>query len=140
MASYGPAPLSFPISRAHKRANGGEASTTNLFKMASSDLFSLTAVLRTMADVGPNHPVVQSMTAVYWRGGDEALESALFQPQFFDKIVAWGGENSMRHIRRYLGPGIELVAFDPKTSYSFIGREAFADEATLARRFMILAF
>ena len=34
--------------------------------------------------------------------------------------------------KNYIGPGFELVAFDPKTSISFIGREAFESEATLA--------
>lgn len=105
----------------------------NLLKVASSDLFSMHALLATMAEVGPNHPVVQSICSVYWRGGDAAVESRLFNPQNFDKIVAWGGESSMQHIRKYLGPGFELVAFDPKTSISMIGREAFVDETTMRK-------
>src|SRR5207247_10781373 len=56
----------------------------------------------------------------------------LFRPQFFDKLVAWGGESALRSAKKYIGPGFELVAFDPKTSISLIGHEAFASEATLA--------
>ncbi|SCW75634.1 Acyl-CoA reductase (LuxC) [Sphingobium faniae] len=103
----------------------------NLMKMASSNPFTLTAILQTMAEVAPGHPTVRSFSAVYWRGGDEAVERFIFQPQFFEKIVAWGGEAAIRHVTRYLGPGLELIALDPKQSCSFIGREAFADEATL---------
>src|SRR5262249_18428725 len=33
---------------------------------------------------------------------------------------------------QYLGPGIQLVSFDPKSSISMIGREAFASDDTVA--------
>jgi hypothetical protein len=69
---------------------------------------------------------------VYWRGGDQSVESHLLRPQFFDKLVAWGGEAALRSAKNYIGPGFELVAFDPKTSISFIGCEAFASPETLA--------
>jgi len=105
----------------------------NLLKLPSNDLFTATAILRTMAAVAPGHPVVRSFSAAYWRGGDEAVESVLFRPQFFDKLVAWGGESTIRGALKYVGPGFELVSFDPKTSISLIGREAFASPETLAR-------
>ena len=100
----------------------------NLLKLPSNDLFTATAILRTMAAVAPGHPVVRSFSAVYWRGGDETVESVLFRPQFFDKLVAWGGEATIRGALRYVGPGFELVSFDPKTSISLIGREAFESD------------
>jgi hypothetical protein len=104
----------------------------HLLKLPSNDLFTATATLRIMAKVAPNHPVVRSFSAVYWRGGDQAVESHLLRPQFFDKLVAWGGESALRSAKNYIGPGFELVAFDPKTSISFIGRQAFESERTLA--------
>jgi hypothetical protein len=104
----------------------------HLLKLASNDLFTASATLRTMAAVAPGHPLVRSFSAVYWRGGDQAVESHLLRPQFFDKLVAWGGESALRSAKNYIGPGFELVAFDPKTSISFIGREAFESDATLA--------
>lgn len=104
----------------------------NLLKLPSNDLFTATAILRTMASFAPGHPVVRSFSAAYWRGGDEAVESVLFRPQFFDKLVAWGGEATIRGALRYVGPGFELVSFDPKTSISLIGREAFTSPETLA--------
>jgi hypothetical protein len=102
-----------------------------LMKMPSNDPFTSTAILRTMADIDPRHPVVHSFSAVYWRGGDAAVESALYRPQFFDKIVVWGGEAAVRHAQTYIGPGLQLVSWDPKTSISMVGHEAFASEEIL---------
>jgi hypothetical protein len=113
-------------------AQGALVKAVNLFKMPSSDPFTCVAVLRTMADIDSRHPVVRSMSAVYWRGGDESVERALYRPQYFDKIVAWGGGDAIDNVIRYLGPGIELVSFDPKSSISMIGREAFASKETIA--------
>jgi hypothetical protein len=104
----------------------------SLIKLPSNDLFSATAILRIMAAIAPDHPVVRSFTAVYWRGGDQAVEARIFQPQYFDKLIAWGGESTIRNALKHVGPGFELISFDPKTSISFIGREAFAPGADLA--------
>jgi hypothetical protein len=103
----------------------------NLFKMGSSDPFMAVAFLRTMLEVDANHPVPRSMSAVYWRGGDERIERAIYRPQYFDKIVAWGGGDAINNVIKYLGPGFQLVSFDPKTSISMIGVEAFASDETL---------
>jgi hypothetical protein len=114
-------------------AQGAMVKAVNLFKMASSDPFTTVAILRTMAQIDPDHAIVRSMSAVYWRGGDERIEPILYRPQYFDKIVAWGGGDAIANVVKYLGPGFQLVSFDPKTSISMIGREAFASEATLDR-------
>ncbi|MEV0669939.1 acyl-CoA reductase [Mycobacterium sp. NPDC050441] len=113
-------------------AQGALVKAVSLFKMPSSDPFTTVAVLRTMAEIDPNHPVVQSMSAVYWAGGDEAIERTIYRPQYFDKIVAWGGGPAINNVIKYLGPGIQLVSFDPKSSISMIGREVFASDEVLA--------
>lgn len=110
---------------------GALVKAINVFKMPSSDPFTCVAMLRTMADVDPEHPVVKSMSAVYWKGGDERIESTIYRPQYFDRIVAWGGGDAINSIVKYLGPGIQLVSFDPKTSISMIGPEGFADDAVI---------
>jgi hypothetical protein len=106
--------------------------SVSLFKMASADPFSTVAFLRTMADVDPNHPVVQSMSAIYWRGGDDTVERILYRPQYFDKLVAWGGGDAINNVMKYIGPGFQLVSFDPKTSISMVGKEAFESDEALA--------
>lgn len=113
-------------------AQGALVKAVNLFKMPSSDPFTTVAVLRTMAEIDPDHPVVASMSAVYWAGGDETVERTLYRPQYFDKIVAWGGGPAIGNVIKYLGPGIQLVSFDPKSSISMIGREVFGSEEVVA--------
>ena len=112
-------------------AQGAMVKAINLFKMSSSDPFTMVAILRTMADIDPHHPIVKSMSAVYWRGGDTSVERVLYRPQYFDKIVAWGGGDAINNVIQYLGPGLQLVSFDPKTSISIVGKEAFASDQTL---------
>jgi hypothetical protein len=114
--------------------------SVSLFKMASADPFSTVAFLRSMAQVDPDHPVVRSMSAVYWRGGDESVERTLYRPQYFDKLVAWGGGDAINNVMKYVGPGFQLVSFDPKTSISMVGKEAFADDETIARVAALNAF
>ncbi|MGW0684047.1 acyl-CoA reductase [Streptomyces sp. NPDC002754] len=114
-------------------AQGALVKAVNLFKMSSSDPFTTVAILRTMADIDPAHPVVASMSAAYWRGGDESVERVLYRPQYFDKIVAWGGGDAIDNVVKYLGPGFQLVSFDPKTSISMLGKEALATDDTIER-------
>jgi Acyl-CoA reductase (LuxC) len=112
-------------------AQGAMVKGINLFKMSSADPFTMVAILRTMAMIDPNHPIVKSMSAVYWRGGDAAIEQVLYRPQYFDKIVAWGGGDAINNVIKYLGPGFQLVSFDPKTSISMVGAEAFVSDEAL---------
>lgn len=105
----------------------------SLLKMASNDVFTAPALLRAVSAVAPGHPLERSFSAVYWRGGDDAVESVLMRPQFFDKLVVWGGAQAVQGAARYVCPGLDLVSFDPKTSISLIGKEAFADGASLRK-------
>lgn len=114
-------------------AQGALVKAVNLFKMPSADPFTMVAILRTMADIDPDHPIVKSMSAVYWKGGDTTTERVLYRPQYFDKIVAWGGGDAIQNVIQYLMPGLQLVSFDPKTSISMVGREALADPETTDR-------
>jgi hypothetical protein len=112
-------------------AQGALVKAVNLFKMSSADPFTMVAILRTMAAIDPDHAIVRSMSAVYWRGGDDTTERTLYRPQYFDKIVAWGGGDAIANVIKYIGPGFQLVSFDPKTSISMVGREAFASDEAL---------
>ena len=103
-----------------------------IIKIPSNDPFFATAVARTMIDMAPNHPLTRHVSVAYWKGGDRAVESFLYDGKHIEKIVAWGGFDSMRSIREYLAPGLDLVALDPKLSASIIGAEAFASEEAMA--------
>ena len=102
-----------------------------IIKAPSNDPFTGIAVARTMIDMAPDHPLTKHISIAYWKGGDEAFESKLYQPHNVEKIVAWGGFSSVKHVTKYIQPGLELVSFDPKRSISIIGHEAFASETTM---------
>jgi len=110
---------------------GALSKGVHLLKLPSDDLFTASAILRTMAEVDAQHPTLRSFSAVYWPGGNERIESAILRAQFFDKVVVWGGESAVRGALRYVGPGFEVVSFDPKISISMVGREALASEDTI---------
>ncbi len=123
----GNAPIVPPITI----VRGAISKGVHLLKMPSNDMFTATALLRTMADVGPNHPVTRSFSAAYWRGGDAVIEGNVFRSQYYDKLAVWGGDAAVRHAMKYAAPGFEIISFDPKVSISLVGGEAFADAATL---------
>ena len=102
-----------------------------IIKLPSNDPFTAIALVRTMIDMEPNHPITKSVSVAYWKGGDISFEEKLYRPENIEKIIAWGGFASIKHITRYLQPGIDLITLDPKLSTSIIGQEAFSDENTL---------
>ena len=102
-----------------------------IIKAPSNDPFTALAIARTMCDMAPDHPITKHLTVAYWRGGSLDLEEKLYQPRNVEKIVAWGGFASVKHVSRYIQPGLELISFDPKLSASIVGAEAFESEAMM---------
>jgi hypothetical protein len=102
-----------------------------IIKAPSNDPLTAIAIARTLADVAPDHPITKHLAVGYWKGGDLSVEETLYQPHHIEKIVAWGGLASVKHVTRYIQPGLELIALDPKRSATIIGHEAFHDEATM---------
>ena len=95
-----------------------------LIKAPSNDPFTAAAIVRSMIDLDPEHPVTRHFAVAYWKGGDEAVERQVIRPSRIEKLTAWGGMASMVHIQKYLVPGIELIAMNPKLSISVVGHEA----------------
>jgi hypothetical protein len=110
-----------------------------VIKSPSNDPMTHAAVIRTMIDLDPNHPVTRHMSVGYWKGGNTEVEKILYDPKNVEKIIAWGGMASIQHIVKYLQPGLDLITLEPKFSSSIIGREAFADDATMDRVADLLA-
>lgn len=102
-----------------------------IVKIPSNDPLTAIAIARCLLEVAPGHPLTRHLSVAYWRGGDAALEEPLIRPQNLEKICAWGGFASIKHIAGYLQPGLELVALDPKRSATILGPEAFRDEETM---------
>jgi hypothetical protein len=110
-----------------------------IIKAPSNDPFTALAIARTMIDMAPDHPLTKHLSVAYWKGGDTAFEERLYQPQNIEKIVAWGGFASLKHVTRYIQPGLELISLDPKRSASIIGRETFESESSMREAAVRLA-
>jgi hypothetical protein len=123
----GNSPMTALISLARNALTRSDA----IIKSPSNDPFTALAVARTMIDMAPDHPVTRHFSVAYWKGGSVDFEERLYQPRNIEKIIAWGGFASVRHVTRYIQPGLELISLDPKRSATIIGRDAFADEASL---------
>jgi hypothetical protein len=104
-----------------------------LIKAPSNDPLTAVAIARTMIDMEPDHPLTKHLSVAYWKGGDDEVESAVYDPRRIEKIIAWGGFASVQHLTKYLQPGIDLITADPKLSSTIVGPEAFTDEETLRR-------
>ena len=102
-----------------------------IIKTPSNAPLTAAAIARTMIDMAPDHPVTRHLSVAYWKGGDARVEEPLYRPDHVEKIVAWGGMASIKHIVKYLQPGIDLITLDPKLSSTIIGREAFSSEARM---------
>ncbi len=102
-----------------------------IVKVPSNDPLTAIAIAKTLCDVAPNHPLAKHLAVAYWKGGDTAIEERLYRPEHVEKIVAWGGFASVKHVTRYIQPGLELISLDPKRSATIIGPEAFESEAVL---------
>ena len=96
-----------------------------IIKTPSNDPLTAVAIAQTMIEMAPDHPITRHISVGYWKGGDTEIEERLYQPRNLEKIVAWGGLGSIKHITRYIQPGIDLITLDPKLSSSIIGRAAF---------------
>jgi Acyl-CoA reductase (LuxC) len=99
-----------------------------IIKAPSNDPFTSAALGMTMCDMAPDHPITRHFSVAYWRGGDSAVEDKLYQPHNIEKIVAWGGLAGIKHVTKYIQPGLELISLDPKTSISVVGSEVLDDE------------
>lgn len=110
-----------------------------VIKTPSNDPFTAIAIGKTMVEMAPDHPITRHYAVAHWRGGDEEVESQLYRPQHFDKVIAWGGFASIKHISKYLQPGLELISFDPKSSISVIGGDVLSDPSKMKEAAIRLA-
>jgi hypothetical protein len=120
-----------PVTAAFTVMRGALAKSDILIKSPSNDPLTANAIARTLIELDADHPVTRHVAVGYWKGGDEEMERQVVRTTRIDKIVAWGGMSSVKHIQKFLSPGIDLTAFNPKYSMSVIGKEALESEAAM---------
>ena len=120
-----------PVVAAMTIARAGLTKSDILIKSPSNDPLTANAIARTLIGIAPDHPLTKHIAVAYWKGGDEFMDSQIIRTSRIDKITAWGGMSSVRHIQKFLTPGIDLTALNPKYSMSMVGREVFESEAAM---------
>ncbi|MEW9856600.1 acyl-CoA reductase [Novosphingobium sp. M1R2S20] len=120
-----------PVVAAMTVARAGLTKSDILIKSPSNDPLTANAIARTLIGIAPDHPVTRHIAVAYWKGGDEFMDSQVVRTSRIDKITAWGGMSSVRHIQKFLQPGIDLTALNPKYSMSMVGRETFESEEAM---------
>lgn len=120
-----------PVVAALTIVRGALTKSDILIKSPSNDPLTANAIARTMIGLDVSHPVVKHIAVAYWKGGDEFMDSQIVRTSRIDKITAWGGMSSVRHIQKFLTPGIDLTALNPKYSMSMIGAEALESDAAM---------
>lgn len=102
-----------------------------IIKVPSNDPFTSAALGITMCEMAPDHPLTRHYACAYWQGGDSAVEDLIYRPQKVEKITVWGGFAGVKHVTKYVQPGLELISLDPKNSISVVGPEALENEQTM---------
>ncbi|WP_165912330.1 acyl-CoA reductase [Novosphingobium sp. PhB165] len=120
-----------PVVAAMTVARAGLTKSDILIKSPSNDPLTANAIARTLIGLAPDHPVTKHIAVAYWKGGDEFMDSQIVRTSRIDKITAWGGMSSVRHIQKFLQPGIDLTALNPKYSMSMVGSETFESDAAM---------
>lgn len=120
-----------PVVAALTVIRGALTKSDILIKSPSNDPLTANAIARTLIGIDPGHPVVKHIAVAYWKGGDEKMESQIVRTSRIDKITAWGGMSSVKHIQKFLSPGIDLTALNPKYSMSMIGAGALESETAM---------
>ena len=128
-----------PVVAALTIVRGALTKSDVLIMAPSNDPLTANAIARTLIEVDANHPVTKHVAVAYWKGGDEFMDSQIVRTSRIDKITAWGGMASVKHIQKYLTPGIDLTAMNPKFSMSVIGREALESEEAMEEAAMGIA-
>lgn len=120
-----------PVVAALTIVRGALTKSDILIKSPSNDPLTANAIARTLIELDAGHPVTKHIAVAYWKGGDEFMDSQIVRTSRIDKITAWGGTSSVRHIQKFLSPGIDLTALNPKYSMSMIGRETLESEEAM---------
>lgn len=120
-----------PVVAAMTIARAGLTKSDILIKSPSNDPLTANAIARTLIELAPDHPLTKHIAVAYWKGGDEFMDSQIIRTSRIDKITAWGGMSSVKHIQKFLTPGIDMTALNPKYSMSMVGRETFASEVAM---------
>lgn len=93
---------------------------SNILKMSSRDMVTLSYFVRTFLEIDPNHPVTKSVSVIYWKSSNQEILKDLIG--ISNAICVWGGGDAIDNVRK-LSVGKEVLSFGPRRGVQMIGRE-----------------
>jgi hypothetical protein len=97
--------------------------SASVVKIPSGALVAGGALALALHFAGRRCALARHTSAVYWPGGNAAVEEVLFHPAAFDRIVVWGAPDAVESVNRR-AKGVKVLSFHPRYGVSMIGREA----------------
>jgi hypothetical protein len=73
-----------------------------------------------------DHKLGACLELAEWRGGNAALETALFSEADF--LTATGGDQTLAAIQSRLPANVRFLGYGPRVSFGYVAREALSDE------------
>lgn len=101
-----------------------------IVKVASGDPVTATQLALSFLDLDAQHPVSRSLHTLYWPNNSRAGASIV---EHADGVCVWGGADAVAWAHRHARPGVDVVTFGPKRSFSVIRADAGDDIKTAAR-------
>ena len=92
----------------------------NIGKVSSAEPLMASIFARLLVEVEPR--LADALAVVWWKGGDEALERALFAQA--DLVAAYGGNDALAQIRNRVPVTTRFLPYGHKISFGMIGRAA----------------
>src|SRR5207244_244604 len=77
-----------------------------IIKAPSNDRLTAPAIARTMQATAPDHPLTKHISVAYWMGGTTEFEQEFYSLQNLERIVAWRGFASIKHVMRFIQPAL----------------------------------
>lgn len=99
-----------------------------LAKPASTEPLFPALFARSLAEVDPE--LGECIAVLWWKGGDEEREKIAFSQS--DLVIAYGGKDTLSHIRTRIPPLTRLIEHGHKVSFGIIGREALSEVKEIA--------
>jgi long-chain-fatty-acyl-CoA reductase len=101
-----------------------------ILKVASGDAITPTQIALSFLDIDPNHPVSKSIHTVYWPSNSE-IGAAILKNA--NGVCVWGGTEALAWVHQNTSPGVEIVSFGPKRSFSIVNTNKTIDINSVAR-------
>lgn len=117
-----------PISGIMSLLRGCVTKNQSIGKLAKRDPITTLSFVLSCHELLPDHPITQSLSALYWPAGGEFEQAAIEQ---CDMVCVWGGSAAIDSLKKRTPPHVEVIEFGPKSSFAVVGRES-ANSAKVA--------